>query len=222
MKKTFNILNIFLILAVCIGDIIYMFVDHSLLTKSLTSAGFVLLGIVNLIFAIKNKTNKLKFAIIMVIGLTFAMLGDIVLEIEFIIGAALFAIGHIFYFIAYCTLIPFKWKDLIYGAIIFVPVTLFIILAPFFDFGGILMEMVCIIYAVIISCMVGKSISNYITDKNLLNLIILIGSALFMFSDFMLLLNVFADLPRIIGILCLVSYYPAECLLAFSIYKTNK
>lgn len=222
MKKLSNILNIVLISLVCLGDIFYMFYNHTLLIKSLISAGFVILGIINLVFAFKYNTDKKKFAIIMLIGLTFAMLGDIILELQFIIGAGLFAIGHIFYFLAYCNLIPFRWKDLIYGAIIFVPVTLFIIFAPFFDFGGILMEIVCIIYAIIISCMVGKSISNYIQDKNLLHLIILIGSVLFMFSDFMLLLNVFADLPRVVNILCLASYYPAECMLAYSIILTKK
>lgn len=222
MKKIWNILNIILISLVCIGDILYIFHNHSLLVKSLTSAGFVIIGIINLIFAIKNKSDKLKFAIIMLTGLTFAMLGDIVLELHFILGAALFAIGHVFYFIAYCALIPFKWKDLIYGAIIFIPVTLFIIFAPFFDFGGILMEIVCIVYAVIISCMVGKSISNYTQDRSLLHLIILVGSILFMFSDFMLLLNNFADLHRVILILCLASYYPAECFLAYSILLTKK
>lgn len=221
MKKTWNVLNILLIIAVCIGDIFYMIYNDSLLIKSLTSAGFVILGIINLAYAIKNNTDKKKFAIIMLIGLTFAMLGDIVLELHFILGAGLFAIGHIFYFIAYCQLIPFRWKDLIYGAIIFIPVTLFIIFAPFFDFGGIVMELVCIIYAIIISCMVGKSISNYIQDKSLLHLFVLIGSILFMFSDFMLLLNVFADLPRIVGILCLASYYPAECILAYSLLLTK-
>lgn len=222
MKKIWNILNIILISLVCIGDILYILHNHSLLIKSLTSAGFVIIGIINLIFAIKNKSDKLKFAIIMLIGLTFAMLGDIVLELHFILGAALFAIGHVFYFIAYCMLIPFRWKDLIYGSIIFIPVTLFIIFAPFFDFGGILMEIVCIVYAVIISCMVGKSISNYTQDRSLLHLIILIGSILFMFSDFMLLLNNFADPHRVILILCLATYYPAECFLAYSILLTKK
>ena len=222
MKKTWNILNILLILAVCIGDIFYIIFNDSLLIKSLTSAGFVIIGIINLIFVLNNKTSKKHFSIIMLVGLIFAMLGDIILELHFIMGAVLFAIGHIFYFIAYSYLLPFKWKDLIYGAMIFIPVTLFILLAPIFDFGGIVMELVCIIYAVIISCMVGKSISNYIQDKNLLHLIILIGSLLFMFSDFMLLLNVFANLPRIVGILCLASYYPAECILAYSILLTKK
>ena len=160
----------------------------------------------------------------MLVGLFFAMLGDIVLDIKgmFIFGALLFAVGHVFYFISYCQLISFKWKDLIYGACIFVPATLLITLAPFFDFGGILMELVCVFYAVIISCMVGKSISNYVADRKLLHLLLLIGSLLFFFSDLMLLLNVFGDMPKVIMFLCLVTYYPAECVLACSISKCDK
>lgn len=222
MKKTFNLFNIILIALILIGDIFYIIFNDSLLIKSLTSAGFVILGIINLIYAIKTGSEKRKFAITMLIGLVFAMLGDIVLELHFILGAALFAIGHIFYFIAYCFLIPFKAKDLIYGAMIFIPVCLFILLAPILNFGGIIMEIVCIVYALIISSMLGKAISNYIQNHCLLHLILLIGSILFTISDFMLLLNVFADLPRIFGILCLATYYPAECALAYAILLTDK
>ena len=219
----FNVLNVALILAVLVGDVFYILED-TLLIKSITSLCFVALGAVNLVYAIKNKTANFKFCVLMLVGLFFAMLGDIVLDIKgmFIYGALLFAVGHVFYFVSYCQLISFKWKDLIYGAAIFVPATLLITLAPFFDFGGILMEIVCVFYAVIISCMVGKAISNYVADKKLLHLLLLIGSCLFFFSDLMLLLNVFGNMPRVIGILCLATYYPAECVLACSIAKCDK
>ena len=219
----FNVLNVALILAVLVGDVFYILED-TLLIKSITSLCFVALGVVNLVYAIKNKTANFKFCVLMLVGLFFAMLGDIVLDIKgmFIYGALLFAVGHVFYFVSYCQLISFKWKDLIYGAAIFVPATLLITLAPFFDFGGILMEIVCVFYAVIISCMVGKAISNYVADKKLLHLLLLIGSCLFFFSDLMLLLNVFGNMPRVIGILCLATYYPAECVLACSIAKCDK
>ena len=221
MKKIQKIINILLAVAILVGDVLYITTDH-LLAKSLTSFLFVALGVVNLVFAIKEKTPAKKFCIIMVIGLFFAMLGDIILEIEFIVGALLFATGHIFYFVAYCTLQKFEVKNLIASAIIFVPATLLITLAPIFDFGGILMEIVCVFYALIISIMVGKSISNYIKNKSWLNLVIMVGSILFMFSDIMLLFNVFADISSVFGILCLSTYYPAEILLAFAISQTNK
>jgi uncharacterized membrane protein YhhN len=158
----------------------------------------------------------------MLVGLTFAMCGDIVLNVWFIGGAILFAVGHVFYFVAYCFLQKFKWLDLIFGASIFIPSVLFITLAPIFDFGGIIMELVCIVYAIIISIMLGKAISNFVREKNLTNLLILIGSILFFFSDLMLLLNVFANLSVVFDVLCLVTYYPAECILALSLLQIEK
>lgn len=217
LEKMFFISDIILMLWILAGDVCYIVLD-GLVLKSLTSALFVVLGLVNLSYVVLRQNKSLKFPIIMVVGLVFAMCGDIVLEVEFVVGAVLFAVGHVFYFVAYCFLQKFKWIDLVYGAVIFVPSVLFITLAPIFDFGGILMEIVCVVYAVIISCMVGKSISNLVSKRNLQNLIIMIGSILFFFSDLMLLLNVFASLPRVVGVLCLATYYPAEWLLGFSIF----
>lgn len=222
MKTKFNIINAVLALLVLVGDVLYITLSV-LAIKGVTSFMFVLIGVVNLVFVILNKNRSLKFPILMLMGLTFAMLGDIILNIKFIFGAALFALGHVFFFVSYCSLLKLDWKDLIYGAIIFVPAVLFITLAPIFNFGGMLMEVVCIVYAVIISCMVGKAISNLIKNKSVLNIVIVVGSCLFFFSDLMLLLHVFASFPHIIDILCLITYYPAECLLGYSIllYDNN-
>ena len=221
MKKSALILNFIMLLAICIADILYITLG-GLLIKGIASAMFVILGIINLVYAIVNKTSKIKFCVLIFIGLVFAMLGDIILNINFIAGAVLFAVGHIFFFASYCTLIKFNWKALIYSACLFVPVTLFIVLAPMFKFESFLMEMVCVVYALIISLMVGNAINNYIKEHSILNLIILIGSILFVFSDFMLLLNVFGGLGRIADILCLATYYPAEFFLAHSIWQARK
>ena len=113
-------LNVALILSIILGDICYMTVG-GLLVKAITSICFVVLGLVNLTYVILQKQNNLKFPIIMAIGLFFAMLGDIMLNIEFIVGALLFAVGHVWFFIAYNFLQKFKPSDLIYGMAIFVP-----------------------------------------------------------------------------------------------------
>ena len=215
MKKTILILNFILLLALIALDVAYIVVG-TLLIKSLASAIFVIIGIINFIFALKCKAS-IKFPILMLIGLIFAMLGDILLEINFIVGAILFAVGHIFFFISYCALSKFTLKDLLYGIIIFIPSVLFMTLAPIFEYDGIVMEIVCVVYALIISLMVGKSISLFIAQKSMLTLIILLGSICFFLSDLMLLLNVFAHLP-VVGTICLVLYYPAEFMLAFSIF----
>lgn len=218
-KNLAYILNAAFLILIMVGDAFYIAFDQ-IWVKGLTSALFVVLGAINLFFVF-NKTDKKKFAIILLIGLFFAMLGDILLEFVFIAGAAFFAMGHVFFFLSYCFLIGLNWKDFIYGLIIFVPSVLFITLAPIFSFGGVLMEIVCVVYALIISLMVGKALSNYVQQKSVLHLIILIGSALFFFSDLMLLLNKFYTQSIVTSLLCLLTYYPAEFLLAHSILKTK-
>lgn len=215
MKRKFFISNIILIALVILGSIIFD-IDREPLTKSITSILFVVIGLINLIFVLKSNTNNKHFSIIMFIGLVFAMLGDIFLEFWFIPGAGLFAIGHIFYFVAYCYLSRFHLKDLIPGIIIFIPATLFILFAPIFKFDGSLMKIVCIIYALIISLMVGKAINNLTKKRNLLNILLVVGSSLFLFSDLMLLISRFAELP-LFSHFCILTYYPAQCVLSYSI-----
>ena len=225
MKKYFNLytcLNIVLALCTLVLGGLYCFATDLLLVKTLASASFVLTGMISLFYAIKNNVKNLKFTMIMVVGLFFAMLGDILLELNFIIGALFFAIGHIFYFIAYCTLSKFTWFDLIPAGCIFVPALLLLTIGPWFDFGGILMQVVCIFYALIISYMVGKSIMNFIKTKSLLALIIMIGSILFFISDFVLVFNVFSDVSSSFSFMCLCTYYPAECILALSLLLADK
>lgn len=219
-----NILTLILIVGVLVGDAFYI-VGDKLLVKTITSAGFFLIGLISLFYAFKQNKQQQNFAMIMTVGLFFAMLGDILLGLEFIIGAIFFAIGHVFYFAAYCVLVKFKWTDLIAGGAIAVAGILFIFLAPFFNIGTV-MKIMIVVYAIIISLMLGKAISNIIRERSLLNILILIGSFLFFFSDFMLLLcnfTTFAEtLKDIFGILCLATYYPAEIILALTLFFLPK
>lgn len=220
-KKFMLILNILFMAAILAGDILYITLG-GLIIKSFTSSLFVLMGVINLSYVLIFGARKKSFAILMAIGLLFGCLGDILLEIHFITGAALFATAHVFYFAAYCQLSPVKLRDFLFAAIIFVPALLIILFVPLFDFGGVLMQVVCCVYALIISLMVGKAISNNISKTSALNILILIGSVLFFFSDFMLLFNVFANVSSVFGVLCLITYYPAEFLLALSISASKK
>lgn len=208
--------NLILAVLIWIGDCLFLRYG-GLKWKTPTSVLFVAIGAVNLAYLLLNKNKNIKFPILMVTGLTFAMLGDVVLEIQFIVGAALFAVGHVFYFVAYSVMEKIKPTDLIYALCLFVPSVLLITLAPIFDFGGALMEVVCVVYAAVISCMVGKAIANFVRVKSRTSLIIALGSILFFISDFTLLFNVFTSLPYV-GALCLATYYPAEILLGFSIF----
>ena len=214
MKKTFGILNAITITVAAVAFILYR---NGAVSKGVASFGFVLIGIVNLIYALQCKKQALRFPSLMASGLLFCMLGDVVIDLNFIIGAAIFALGHVFYCVAYTGLDRFKAKDLIPICLFFTASTLLITLAPIFHFDSPVLQIVCIVYALIISCMVGKAIMNCIDKPNIARSIMLIGSCLFFFSDLMLVFDWFAGVS-IAGPICLGTYYPAQYLLAFSVY----
>lgn len=207
---------------IVIGALLFMLL-HSIVTpyivKTIPSILFVLSGLFNFIYAYKfaNKnTTYIKFAIFMLCGLFFAMLGDILLIDFFTVGAILFAIGHILFFIAFCFVNKICVKDFVVAAIIFGFALLLILIYPF-DFDG--MKILVIIYALIISLMLGKSIGTFFTEeKTLLKWVILIGASLFFISDLMLLMYKFDAHLEIYDWLCVMTYYPAEAILAFSVF----
>lgn len=215
MKKLFMVANAIMLSLILILDVCYMF-KGGLLLKSITSMMFVITGLINLMYCIKSKTH-LKFPIWMIVALTFAMLGDILLGINFYTGVAAFAIGHIFYFVSYCMLEEINGRDLICGMIISILALAIILFVPFFEFESVLMQGVCCIYALIISFMLGKAVSNFLKENSFVTRIILIGSCLFFFSDLMLVLRLFGGIKKA-SYWCLGTYYPAQFLLAFSLF----
>lgn len=213
------VVNTIFFLLISIANYNYIVLDvSSYITKSIASILFVLCGLFNLVYSLcLNKKEFLKFSIIMVTGLVFACIGDILLIDYFVFGAISFAIGHVFYFIAFTKISKINIRDFIIGGIIFVVGLLIIIIYPF-NFNGMLP--LVIVYALIISMMLGKAISN-VFDKNtnsILNIIITIGAFLFFFSDLMLVFDIWGGGSIIFDYLCLGTYYPAEFVLGFSIF----
>ena len=176
------------------------------------------MGLVNIGFALYNKEKELKGMIALVIGLFFAMLGDILLGkgTMFAVGAGLFALGHVGYYVSYCLLNKKNKLDFIISGAIFIATVLFLTFFPLLSFPDLLMRVVCYVYAAIISLMVGKAISNYINIKNIVNLVLMIGGIMFFISDFMLVLDWFTEIGSWTGRVCMGLYYPAQCVLAFS------
>ncbi|MBQ8762354.1 MAG: lysoplasmalogenase [Clostridia bacterium] len=185
--------------------------------KTFDSALFVLCGVFNIIMLYKIKGGLGLKPWFMLIGLIFAFIGDVLL-IEpdlFLLGAIFFAIGHIFFLVYFYMLQKFNWLDIIISVVLFVTALLILLLYPSFNFGDL--KIVVIIYALIITFMLGKALSNFICKRNIPNLITFIGAFLFFFSDVMLVFYVFGNMPAIFDTLCLLTYYPAEFLLAISI-----
>ena len=222
LEKNIKRINILFIILIVLGGLCYNTVAHNLVMKTAASSGFFLLGIINTVYGFKNNWGKRDFCVLMTAGFAVMVAADIVLEIEFIIGALIFAIGHIIYFSAYCRLAPAKINDFVISAVLFAASAGAILFLPIFDFGGTFMQTVCVVYAAIISVMFGKAFSNRKKVSGKLAMIIATGSFLFVVSDLMLLFDYFSDAPKIVNRICVNTYYPAQALLAFSVLKTDK
>lgn len=216
-KKYFFITNIILFVCAIICLIFYD-IFGSLWLKGFTSSWFVILGLVNLIYAKKMKTEHFRFLLLIETGLIFGMCADILLGVWFIGGILSFALGHIMYVIAFYTLEKFSKKDVLFILPIAV-ISMYIVAGtPYIQIDDPLLKKLLLGYAVIIACMLGKAISNVFENKSLSRKLMLIGCTMFWFSDIVLAFDMFGESSRLTWILCSYVYWPAQCILAFSLF----
>ena len=217
MKKIIGIINALLVAAIFVGNYFYL-TEGGLLLKGLCSGAFALIGLVNLCYALLKKEKDLRYPAAMAVGLVLAMLGDIFIGKNFVLGAGLFALGHVCYVIAYCFMMELRRRDLIFGGVIFLGAACFILFAPVLSFSAVYMRWVCFVYALIISMMVGKALSNVTREQTVVTIVLAVGSVLFFRSDLMLVFDWFTAAGSWTGKVCMATYYPAQCLLAVSSY----
>lgn len=219
MKKPNKIMlavNFVFIAAIFILNYFYQLDGFDFTLKCVCSGGFALLGLVNLVYTLVTGQSNKKFYIGMSAGLLLAMLGDILIGYDFIIGAATFALGHVCFVIAYCFLQKMKALDYIISGVLFVAATAFLMFFPLLSFDEPVFRIVCIVYALIISTMLGKAVGNLIRQRNVLTATIATASALFFFSDLMLVFDWFIGLWSWTDHACMGTYYPALCFLALA------
>ena len=217
-KTTALFLNILIIAAIFVLNYFYQKNKFAFSLKCICSAAFALLGVINLFFALATAQENSEFFILMSAALVFAMLGDVFINKSFAMGAGFFALGHIGFAVAYSFLQGFSLFDVIIIGVIFSATAAFLLFAPCVAFGSKTNKWICLSYSFIISVMLGKATANLICQANAVNARISAGSFLFFFSDLMLVLNWFVRVGKWAGNACMGTYYPALCLLAFSMY----
>ena len=217
-NKIMLFVNLIGISAIFVLNYFYQSNGFDFMLKCICSGGFLLLGIINLCYAVYTKQRDKRFYIGMTLGLFLAFLGDVLIGYDFIIGAASFALGHICFVVAYCFIRKLGKLDLLLSGVIFLGALAFLLLCPLLSFEIPVFRIVCIIYGLIISIMLGKAAGNFIKNKNIVTGIIVIASALFFFSDLMLVFDRFIGLWSWTGHACMGTYYPALCFLALSMF----
>ena len=214
--KTLTMINIIITIAVFIGNYFYQSLGFNYTLKIICSSGFALMGLINMMYANKKVEDK-KALFFMTLGLVFAFLGDVAINPNFILGVIFFALGHVFFVVSYLTYRKLNKLDITLSTGLGIFSVGFILLFPYIIFEVTLLKYVVLVYAVIISVMVGKSVGNAIREKNLFTGMITTGSNLFFISDMMLLLAWFSTIEgRWTSNVCMGVYYPGLCLLAGS------
>jgi hypothetical protein len=190
--------------------------------KGVTSSWFVILGGVNLWAARKLEWKQLRFFVLMEAGLFCGMCADVLLGVAFFAGIAVFALGHVLYLVAFCLLEKVSRRDVL----LFLPIAAVSVFAvvgtPWIRVEDPLLRKMLIGYAIVISAMLGKAISNLVAAPGLFRWMLAIGSVLFWFSDLMLAVDMFGQPSRLTWILCSYSYWPAQNLLAHGLYYGKK
>ena len=217
-QKTVLSVNIIIIALVFVLNYFYQANGFDFTLKCICSGGFALLGLINLGYGVTAKRGRLSFFVCMATGLLLAMLGDVLIKFDFITGAVTFAIGHIFFIAAYCFLRGIEKLDVIYSGVLFIGTFIFLEFCPLLSFSSPAFKWVCIAYALIISSMLGKALANLTVEPSGVNILIAAGSFLFFFSDLMLVLDWFVRKWKWTANACMGTYYPALCILAFSMY----
>ena len=217
LDKKFFVTNIVIFI---LGILCLIYYDYhgGLWLKGATSSWFFIHGIINLVYAKKNGSQETKVLYIIETGLFLGMLADVLLGINFMIGVAAFALGHVFYIVAYNIIEKPCLKD-IYFVLPISAISIFIVIGtPFINVEDPIMEKVLIAYAIIISWMLGKALSNLKEKQSTFTWIVVVGSLLFLFSDLILAIDMFGESSRLTWILCSYTYWPAQHLLAQSMY----
>ncbi len=220
MKKTFLFLNLFLSAVLAVLCAVY-FINGGIYLKSACSLTFTTVGAVILVFAAVSKNKRITFPLLTFLGLLLCTMGDIVLFYNFIFGAVLFVCGHVLYVFAYCALEKPCVKDAVFIAVISAASVCVVTLVPAFNYGTAVMEGVAVVYALVISFMLGKAVSNLLRKPSAVTTAIALGSVLFFVSDIALAFNIFAGSPSWADPLCLATYFPGQLVIAVSLYLYN-
>ncbi len=163
--KKLAIANIIITIAVFVGNVFYQGLGFSYPIKIMCSSGFAIMGILNMLYAYKRVEEK-RVLLFMTLGLVFAFLGDVAINPNFVLGVIFFALGHVFFVLSYVAYKKLDKLDVILSIALGIFAVGFILLFPYIVFDVAALKYVVLIYAVIISIMVGKSIGNALRDKS--------------------------------------------------------
>ncbi len=158
---------------------------------------------------------KRQYKWLIVFGLGFSLIGDILLMLPsdlFLFGLVAFLIAHIFYSSAFSSVAGFYRS--FRGALPFLAYGVVITVYLWSHFGDMLVP--ALIYMVIILLMGWQGLGQWQQTGERRALLAFIGALLFLVSDSLLAINRFANPIALSPLFVLGTYYPAQWFIAMS------
>ena len=215
--RKFRTANILLFIATILCLVVYD-IWGGLWLKGFTSFWFVALGVTNLYFARVCHLADRKLPRWILSGLILGMLADVLLGSAFLLGVVSFALGHTCYLAAFFKLEKPCRRDFHCSVPCMGLTYLLCFCTPFIRVEDPTMRIFLMVYCLILGTMLGKALSNYLAVRTTFRLVLLVGAALFWFSDLMLGIDMFGKSSRLTWILCSYNYWPAQAITAHSMY----
>ena len=205
----------------------------NLYLKSASSVLFTVLGVFCLYSLVCRKSgeiadNGLIGGFLLLLGLIFSLLGDVILGLPrltelrrdslpvLIGGASYFGLAHVIY----CIALIFLFGINLWVIPIIIPLSVFYVfgnkLFGKLDYKNLTAGLIA--YSLIEALSFALCFTSLLQEYSVQKLLLTIGFTLFYFSDMVLMHNYFGERKRIISILCHSTYYPAQILIALSIY----
>ena len=205
----------------------------NLYLKSASSVLFTVLGVFCLYSLVSRKSgeiadNGLIGGFLLLLGLVFSLLGDVILGLPrltelrrdslpvLIGGASYFGLAHVIY----CIALIFLFGINLWVIPIIIPLSVFYVfgnkLFGKLDYKNLTVGLIA--YSLIEALSFALCFTSLLQEYSVQKLLLTVGFTLFYFSDMVLMHNYFGERKRVISILCHSTYYPAQILIALSIY----
>ena len=197
--------------------------NYRVYSKTITS----LLFLCFCLYSRLHTKGDFSYFILILIGIIFAVFGDIFLSIKskshkkssiiFLLGLISFSITHIFYTSAFSYLNPIQLKELVLALLFSLIIMLYIKAYKRLEFNKLFIP--SFIYCTLISIMYCKSLALLIDYKNNKGIVFLvIGTTLFIFSDFVLSFIIFDNNHnKVLPAINLITYYIGQFLIASTV-----
>ena len=211
-------LNIVWVALMLTADVFYSINQENVWCKWLGSVCVLAMGIGCLIFALKYRKDRKFHSIFMLSAVAMVILADMIIFNSIAWGLIVYSIALTLMIVSFLCISRFEWIDLIYSGCVALPLISLVIFAPIFGFANIGVEIGVILYVLLLSCMVGKSIANAFRSKKTTELMTVIASIIFVISNFLILCNSFSYVSHFILIVYVALQHISLSLFASSIY----